>query len=46
MTSLDLGDIVKGLRAAREDWRGAHRAREARDRELPSPQAIEATSSD
>jgi serine O-acetyltransferase len=40
--SLDLAAIVRGLRAARDDWRNAHhRAGEARGRELPSPQAIE-----
>lgn len=43
MTPFDLGHIVQGLRAARDDWRTAHgRSREARGRELPSPQAIEA----
>ena len=39
--TIDLSDIVQGLRAARDDWRAAHRPRESRGRELPSPQAIE-----
>jgi serine O-acetyltransferase len=40
--ALDLADTVRGLRAARDDWRHAHhRAGETRGRELPSPQAIE-----
>lgn len=43
MTSFDLADIVRGLRGARDAWRSAHnRSREARGRELPSPQAVEA----
>ena len=37
---LDLADIVRGLHAARDDWRTAHH-RDARSRELPSPQVIE-----
>jgi serine O-acetyltransferase len=40
--SLVLADIVRGLRAARDDWRLAHhRPGDTRGRELPSPQAIE-----
>ena len=37
---LDLAAIVRGLHAARDDWRTAHH-RDARSRELPSPQVIE-----
>jgi len=38
---LDLADIVRGLHAARDDWRQAHhRAGETRGRELPSPHVI------
>ena len=40
--SLDLADVVGGLRAARDDWRHAqHRPTEMRGRDLPSPQSIE-----
>lgn len=39
--TLDLADIVRGLRAARDDWRTAHHRVGERGRELPSPQAIE-----
>jgi serine O-acetyltransferase len=39
----DVAEVVRGLRAARDDWRGSrNRASETRGRELPSPQAIEA----
>ncbi|TFZ08420.1 serine O-acetyltransferase EpsC [Ramlibacter humi] len=38
----DLGEIVSGLRGARETWRDSQgRLREAGGRELPSPQALE-----
>jgi serine O-acetyltransferase len=38
----DVAEVVRGLRAARDDWRNArNRATETRGRELPSPQAIE-----
>jgi serine O-acetyltransferase len=44
MTSpFDVAEIVRGLRAARDDWRSArNRVGETRGRELPSPQAVEA----
>ena len=38
--TLDLAAIVSGLHAARDEWRTAHH-RDARGRELPSPQVIE-----
>jgi serine O-acetyltransferase len=41
MNSFAIADIVQGLRAEREAWRVAHRSRESRGRELPSPQAVE-----
>lgn len=42
-TKLDIAEVVRGLRDAREDWRrGQGRTGEARGRELPSPQAVEA----
>ncbi|MGZ5180765.1 MAG: serine O-acetyltransferase EpsC [Ramlibacter sp.] len=40
--SLDLADVVGGLRAARDDWRQAHhRSGELRGRDLPVPESIE-----
>src|SRR6476661_478550 len=42
-TPFDVAEVVRGLRAARDDWRNArNRGSETRGRELPSPQAIEA----
>ena len=43
MSTFDVAGIVRGLREARNEWRTAQgRNPEARGRELPSPQAIEA----
>ncbi|MGZ5848545.1 MAG: serine O-acetyltransferase EpsC [Ramlibacter sp.] len=40
--SLDLADVVGGLRAARDDWRQAHhRSGELRGRDLPVPESVE-----
>jgi serine O-acetyltransferase len=42
MSSFDVGEIVRALHAARDDWRDSqHRARAPRGRELPSPQVLE-----
>jgi len=43
MSRFDVSETVRALREARHDWRSAQRRNpEARGRELPSPQAIEA----
>ncbi|HZY20280.1 MAG TPA: serine O-acetyltransferase EpsC [Ramlibacter sp.] len=41
--AFDVAEVVRGLHAARDEWRAArNRTGEARGRELPSPQAVEA----